>query len=61
MIHLLLAIFDFNISLLLLIFTKLERFLFKIDFSVTGFDSILQCALFLLRAPCRQIYSMFEI
>ncbi len=38
MIHLLLAIFDFNISLLLLIFTKLERFLFKIDSSVTGFD-----------------------
>ena len=38
MIHLLLAIFDFYISLLLLIFTKLERFLFKTDSSVTGLD-----------------------
>ena len=38
MTHLLLAIFDFNISLLILIFERFERFLFTIDSSVTGFD-----------------------
>ena len=38
MTHLLLAIFDFNISLLILIFERFERFLFTIDSSVTEFD-----------------------
>ena len=38
MTHLLLAIIDFNISLLILIFERFERFLFTIDSLVTGFD-----------------------